>query len=98
MLYIYCIVEVLTGISPVFEEKAVKNFRCPHKLFIVIPKSCSAGDFLNDKQDDPGRIENFSETAAVYPFGPARSFHCNIYKVSASRFILNEEQVNLMCH
>ncbi|XP_052105593.1 uncharacterized protein LOC127738397 isoform X2 [Mytilus californianus] len=82
--------EVLKGISPVFEEKAVKDFRCPHKLFIVIPKSCSAGDVLNDKQNDPGRIENFSKTAAVYPFGPDRAFHCNIYKVSPSSFNMNE--------
>ncbi|XP_063428355.1 uncharacterized protein LOC134711597 [Mytilus trossulus] len=82
--------EVLKGISPVFTEKAVKNFRCPHKLFIVIPKSCSAGDFLHDKQNDPGRIENFSKTAAVYPFGPGRAFNCNIYKVSLSSVNMNE--------
>ncbi|CAG2192902.1 unnamed protein product [Mytilus edulis] len=53
--------EVLNGISPAFEENAVKNFRCPHKLFIVIPKSCSAGNVLNDKQNDSGRIEDFSK-------------------------------------
>ncbi|CAG2199489.1 unnamed protein product [Mytilus edulis] len=82
--------EVFDGIRPVFDEKAVKNFRCPHKLFIVIPKSCSTGKVLNDKQNDPGRIENFSETAAVYPFGPGRAFHCNIYKLSPGSFNKNE--------
>ncbi|XP_076098682.1 uncharacterized protein LOC143068475 [Mytilus galloprovincialis] len=82
--------EVLNGISPAFEENAVKNFRCPHKLFIVIPKSCSAGNVLNDKQNDSGRIEHFSKTAAVYPFGPGRAFHCNIYKLSPGSFN-NEE-------
>ena len=36
------------------------------------------------------RLINFANTAAVYPFGPKRAFHCTIYKVSTDDS-LNED-------
>ncbi|XP_052105597.1 uncharacterized protein LOC127738399 isoform X2 [Mytilus californianus] len=80
--------DVLNEISPAFERKGTKDFKCPHKLYIVIPKCCNAGDALKDKN---GRIANFTKTAAVHPFGNNRSVLCNIYKVSSSSFFMKKE-------
>lgn len=74
----YFVKDVLNGI-----ENRISNGICPHKLYIVIPKSCAAGGVLKDKRKDTGRIINFAKTADVFPFGPGRAFSCNIYNVKA---------------
>ncbi|CAC5401079.1 TMEM173 [Mytilus coruscus] len=68
--------DILNGI-----ENLISNGICPHKLYIVIPKSCGAGGVLKDKREDTDRIANFAKTADIFPFGPGRAFSCNIYKV-----------------
>ena len=70
------------GILPVLRKENVGAFRCPHKLYIVIPKSCEAGNVLQDMKHNQGRLINFAKTAAVYPLGTERPFHCTIYKLS----------------
>ncbi|XP_071163205.1 uncharacterized protein [Mytilus edulis] len=78
-----CHNHVLNGIDEALKEKGISNGICPHKLYIVIPKSCSAGNVLKDKRKDTQRIIDFAKTAAVFPFGRGRSFSCNIYKIRA---------------
>ncbi|XP_052105601.1 uncharacterized protein LOC127738401 [Mytilus californianus] len=74
---------VLNGIDQALKGKHISNGICPHKLYIVIPKSCGAGGALKDKREDTERIINFTKTPDVFPFGPGRRFSCNIYKVKA---------------
>ncbi|CAG2223249.1 unnamed protein product [Mytilus edulis] len=47
--------DILNEIIPAFERKGTADFKCPHKLYIIIPKSCNAGHVLEDC--DNGRIE-----------------------------------------
>lgn len=75
--------DILKEIIPAFERKGTADFKCPHKLYIIIPKSCNAGNVV---EDNNGRIVNFTKTAPIYPFGNKRSVISNIYKVSSSSF------------
>ncbi|VDI08863.1 Hypothetical predicted protein [Mytilus galloprovincialis] len=80
--------DILKEIIPAFERKGTADFKCPHKLYIIIPKSCNAGHVL---EDNNGRIVNFTKTAPIYPFGNKRSVISNIYKVSSSSFFRKKE-------
>ncbi|XP_071163238.1 uncharacterized protein [Mytilus edulis] len=79
---------ILNEIIPAFERKGTADFKCPHKLYIFIPKSCNTGNVV---EDNNGRIVNFTETAPIYPFGNKRSVICNIYKVSSSSCFRKKE-------
>lgn len=82
--------EVLeNGIIPAFEEKKIGRFRCPHKLYIIIPKSCDAGGELKERKGKQGRIVNFTKTKSIYPFGRSRPYSCNVYKVN-SQIVLDD--------
>jgi hypothetical protein len=43
------------------------------------------------------RLINFAKTAALYPFGPKRAFHCTIYKVSTDDSLNEDVRCNFRC-
>ncbi|CAG2223248.1 unnamed protein product [Mytilus edulis] len=57
---------VLNGIDEALQEKGISNGICPHKLYIVIPKSCGAGGVLKDKREDTQRIIDFAKKLQLY--------------------------------
>jgi hypothetical protein len=43
-----------------------------------------------------GRLINFAKTAAVYPLGTERPFHCTIYKLSTDDSLKEHVRCNFM--